>query len=141
MLGVPAQQQQWTFPSSNFEKIALCLHLSMPWPGIEPGFQRPQRCVLTIRRSRLWEVLLNSEKISYFKTNIMFDFPNIDCVSQYYSNLNISTTWKGGRRYILFYVDFDNIQSKWDWLQHNMKMNESWRNHFQFDGEGSILWI
>ena len=32
--------------------------LSMPWPGFEPGLLRPQRRVLTTRRSRLTEDLV-----------------------------------------------------------------------------------
>ena len=32
--------------------------LSMPWPGFEPGLLRPQRRVLTTRRSRLRTVVL-----------------------------------------------------------------------------------
>ena len=38
----------------NWEKKVL----SMPWPGFEPGLLRPQRRVLTTRRSRLRTVLM-----------------------------------------------------------------------------------
>ena len=39
----------------KMRKICFC----MPWPGFEPGLLRPQRRVLTTRRSRLTEVLVD----------------------------------------------------------------------------------
>ena len=42
----------------------------MPWPGFEPGLLRPQRRVLTTRRSRLTEGLLNKLTFKQIVTNI-----------------------------------------------------------------------
>ena len=49
----PTQCFKFYFLKSWREKV-----LSMPWPGFEPGLLRPQRRVLTTRRSRLRTVVL-----------------------------------------------------------------------------------
>ena len=47
----------------------------MPWPGFEPGLLRPQRRVLTTRRSRL--ILRLSKKLKYSKFEIFINFQKL----------------------------------------------------------------
>ena len=59
----PTQCFRFNF-GENWDKKVL----SMPWPGFEPGLLRPQRRVLTTRRSRLRTVLMMLRTLSLHTT-------------------------------------------------------------------------